>query len=48
MLSLAAVWIAANFFLWSMKQSHIALFWQSMGMSAMAYPAVYFYVTRRR
>ena len=48
MLSLAVIWVAANFFLWSMKQSHVALFWESLGMSALAFPALYFYVTRRR
>ena len=47
MLALAAMWVAANLFLWSLKQSHLALFWQSLGMSAIAYPAIYLYVTRR-
>ena len=47
MLSLAAVWIACNFYLWSMKQSHGALFLQSLGMAAVAYPALYWYVTRK-
>ena len=47
MLLLVAVWVAGNFFLWSTKQSHLALFWQSIGMAAIAYPALYFYVTRR-
>ena len=48
MLALVTAWIAANLFLWSLKQGHVALFWQSFGMSAIAYPALYFYVTRRR
>jgi hypothetical protein len=48
MLVLAAAWIACNFFLWSMKQSHLMLFWQSVGMGALAYPALYFYVTHRK
>jgi hypothetical protein len=47
-LLLASIWIAANFFLWSLKQSHLALFLQSLGMGAIAYPALYYYVTRRR
>jgi hypothetical protein len=47
MLSLATVWGAANLALWSMKQGHLALFWQSLGMGAIAYPSLYFYVTRR-
>jgi len=45
MLALAALWITANFYLWSMKQSHLTLFWQSLGMAAVAYPAFYWYVT---
>jgi len=45
MLLLAAVWIGANFFLWSMKQSQVALFLQSLGMAAVAYPSFYWYVT---
>jgi hypothetical protein len=45
MLALAALWIAANFYLWSMKQSQLTLFWQSLGMAAIAYLALYAYVT---
>ena len=48
MLALVGVWIACNLYLWSMKQSHLALFWQSLGMAAIAYPALYFYVTLRK
>jgi len=44
MLITAALWIAANFYLWSLKQSQLALFWQSLGMAALAYPAFYRYV----
>ena len=40
MLALVIVWIACNFYLWSMKQSHFALFWQSLGVAAIAYPAL--------
>ena len=47
-LAVAAIWIGCNFFLWSFKQSHLTLFWQSWGMAALAYPALYWYVTRRR
>ena len=46
MLVLAAAWVAGNFLLWSMKQSQLALFCQSVGMGAIAFPALYFYVTR--
>jgi hypothetical protein len=48
MLALVAIWIACNFYLWSMKQSHLTLFWQSLGMAAVAYPALYVYVTWRK
>jgi hypothetical protein len=47
MLVLLAVWIACNFYLWSLKQSQIALFWESLGMAASVYPAFFWYVTRR-
>ena len=47
MLVLAALWVACNFYLWSMKQSHEALLWQALGMAAIGYPALYWYVTRR-
>jgi hypothetical protein len=48
MVALAVAWIACNFWLWSMKQSHLVLFLQSLGMAAIAYPALYFYVTREK
>jgi hypothetical protein len=48
MLVLAVIWIGSSFYLWSMKQSHLALFWQSLGMAAVAYPAFYWYVTREK
>ena len=47
MLVLAALWVACNFYLWSMKQSVDALLWQSLGMAAIGYPALFWYVTRR-
>ena len=47
MLLLAAIWIACNFYLWSMTQSDEILFLQSFGMAAIAYPSLYWYVTRR-
>ena len=48
MLVLALIWIGCNFYLWSWKQSHLMLFWQSVGMAAIAYPALYWYITRSR
>lgn len=44
---LELVWVACNFYLWSLKQAHWILFWESLGMAAIAFPAVYWYVTRR-
>ena len=48
MLVLAIGWVAGNFYLWSMKQSQLTLLWQSIGMAAIAYPALYFYVMHRK
>ena len=48
MLALAALWVGCNFYLWSLKQSHVMLFVQSLGMAAIAYPSLYWYVIRKR
>ena len=48
MLVFAIGWVVANFYLWSMKQSQLTLLCQSIGMAAIAYPALYFYVMRRK
>ena len=48
MLALAALWVGCNFYLWSLKQSHVMLFVQSVGMAAIAYPSLYWYVMRKR
>jgi hypothetical protein len=40
------IWTAANFFLWSNKQDQLILFWESLGMAAIAYPLFAWYVTR--
>lgn len=42
-----AIWVACNFYLWSLKQDQLILFIESLGMSAIAFPAIYWYVTRR-
>ncbi len=42
-----AIWVACNFYLWSLKQDQLILFMESLGMSAIAFPAIYWYVTRR-
>jgi hypothetical protein len=53
MMHLAAVifltlaWVACNFYLWSLKQEQLILFWESLAMAAVAFPALYWYVTRR-
>ena len=46
MLVLAIVWVGCNFYLWSMKQSHSTLFLQSLGMAAVGYPALFWFVVR--
>jgi hypothetical protein len=48
MVVLAIVWIGCSFYLWSFKQSQVMLFCQSLGMAAIAYPALYWYVTQNR
>lgn len=44
---LTLAWVACNFYLWSLKQDQLILFLESLGMSAIAFPALYWYVTRR-
>jgi hypothetical protein len=46
MLILAATWVACNFYLWSVRQSDAMLFVQSLGMAAVGYPALYWYINR--
>jgi hypothetical protein len=43
---LTLTWVACNFYLWSLKQDQPILFLESLGMSAVAFPAIYWYVTR--
>ncbi len=43
---LVLCWIGFNVVLWSMKQSHDLLFLQSLGMTLIGYPALYWYVMR--
>jgi hypothetical protein len=43
---LTLIWVAGNFYLWSLKQDQLLLLLESLGMSAIAYPAIYWYVTR--
>jgi len=45
---IAAVgWVACNLYLWSLKQDQLTLFLESLGMSAIAFPALYWYATRQ-
>lgn len=44
---LTLIWVIGNFYLWSLKQDQLILFAQSLGMAAVAFPALYWYVTRR-
>lgn len=43
---LVLCWIAVNVVLWSMKQSHDLLFLQSLAMTLIGYPPLYWYVIR--
>jgi hypothetical protein len=45
-LAAALLWIAANLYLWSLKQEPLLLFWESLGMAAVAFPALFWFVTR--
>lgn len=40
------LWLAANVWLWSLKQAPVALFWQALGMAAIGFPALFWHVTR--
>jgi len=42
------LWCLANVWLWSFKQTPIALLWQSLGMAAVGFPALFWYVTAGR
>jgi hypothetical protein len=44
---LTLIWVACNFYLWSQKQDQPILLLESLGMSAIAFPAIYWYVTRQ-
>jgi hypothetical protein len=45
-LALLLLWTAGNFYIWSLKQDALVLFWESMGSGAVALTAVFWYVTR--
>ncbi len=41
---LTTLWTAANVYLWSLAQEPHVLFWQSLGMATLAFPAFGWYV----
>ncbi|MGH6726635.1 MAG: hypothetical protein ACREB8_08845 [Pseudolabrys sp.] len=41
-----AAWTSGNFYLWSLKQEPQLLFLESLGMAAIAYPLVFWLITR--
>ena len=43
---LTLIWVAGNFYLWALKQDQLILLLESLGMSMIAYPAIYWYVTQ--
>jgi hypothetical protein len=43
---LTLLWSAANVWLWSLRQEPLTLFWQCLGMAAVAYPIFGWYVRR--
>ncbi len=45
-LAATLLFIAANFYLWSLKQGPVAVFWESMAGAALAFPALFWFVTR--
>ena len=45
-LAATVLFVAANFYLWGLKQSPSILFWESMGIAAIVFPALFWYVTR--
>jgi hypothetical protein len=46
LIALSVIWVSASVALWSQKQSALILFLESLGMAALAFPTMYWYVTR--
>jgi hypothetical protein len=44
--ALTAVFAALNFWLWSLGQTPLWLLWEALGVAAVAFPALFLYVTR--
>ena len=38
------IWVGVNFFVWSLEQEPIVLFWQSLGLGSVMFPALFCYV----
>lgn len=45
-LLLTTLWFAANVYLWSLRQAPTTLFLEALGMAAIGFPALYWYVVR--
>jgi hypothetical protein len=40
------LFVAGNFYVWSLKQEPIVLFWESLGIAGLAFPALFWFVKR--
>jgi hypothetical protein len=38
------IWVGVNFFVWSWTQEPAVLFWQSLGLGGVMFPALFWYV----
>jgi hypothetical protein len=38
------IWVGVNFFVWSWKQEQAVLFWESLGLGCVMFPALFWYV----
>jgi hypothetical protein len=45
-LAAIALFAAGNFYVWSLKQAQIVLFWESMAAAAVVFPAFFWFVMR--
>jgi hypothetical protein len=45
-LAAITLFAAGNFYVWSLKQAPIVLFWESMAAAAIVFPAFFWFVMR--
>ena len=45
-LAAIALFTAGNFYVWSLKQAPVVLFWESMGAAAIVFPVFFWFVMR--